>query len=164
TTTTHDKARDTFQKKLDSLRDGASLQLTPREFPGPVVLQRSVTLDGQGATLWSMQAPALTIAADGVVLRNFKVEFTGEGDGVDPESECAILVQAQKPPVLENVEVRGTVVGLPAEEGVWRYPLSLHVGHVPHGQPFECVLRLVVPVACKVTSNISGLDVVPHQL
>jgi parallel beta-helix repeat protein len=161
--TAHDKARTAFQSKLDSLRDGAALQLVTGEFPGPVVLQRAVTLDGRGATLWAMQGPVLTIAADGVVLRNFKIEVTGDG-GDDPEDGCAILVQAPGGVHLENVEVRGSVIGLPEEEGEWRHPLSLWLGQLPSGKEHECLLRLAVPVPCEIVSHITGLEVVPRRL
>src|SRR5262245_58218052 len=161
--TAHDKARTAFQGKLDSLADGAALQLVPREFPGPVVIQRSVTLDGQGATIWALQGPVVTVAADNVVLRNFRIEVTGEG-GDDPEEGCAILVEAPNGLTLENVEVRGSVIGLPEEEGVWRYPSSLALGQLAPGTEYECVLRIAVPVPCRVTSNISGVEVEPRKL
>src|SRR5258708_6876591 len=130
--TVHDKGRTAFQNKLNSLPDGAALSLVPGEFPGPVVLHRSVTLDGQGATLWARQGPVLTVAAAGVVLRNLKIEVTGDGDSDHPEDGCALLVEAADGLRVENVEVRGSVIGLPQEAGVWRYPSSLWLGQLPH--------------------------------
>jgi F-box protein 11 len=160
--TTFDKARAALQQKLDSLNDGQSLQLMTSEFPGPLAINRSVTLDGQKATMWAPTGPVLTINAPNVTLKNFRVEVTGDGDN-DPQDDCAIDVQS--PNVrLENVEVRGAVAGLPGEEGAWRYPYSLALGQLPHGQEHEVVLRLYVPVACTIESKISGLDVSPHSL
>ncbi len=160
--TTHEKDRQLFQQKLDSLSDGQALQLMPREFPGPLVINRSVALDGQKATLWAPTGPVLTVTAPNVTLKNFRIEVTGDGEN-DPQDDCAIEVQSQGVKI-ENVEVRGAIVGIPGEEGAWRYPYSLALGLLPHGQEHELVLRVYVPVACTVESKISGLDVSPHTL
>jgi nitrous oxidase accessory protein NosD len=162
-TTTHEKERQAFQSKLDSLRPGAVLQLTPREFPGPIKLNREgITLDGQGATIWAFRGPVVTIAAPRVVLRNFRIEVTEHG--TTPEEEAAILVAAADGLKLENVEVRGSVMGIPEEEGLWRYPQTLHLGALAPGQEYDCAVRVAIPVACSVVSNISGLEVEPRKL
>ena len=45
-TVSNEKARAAFQRELDAARDGATHPLVPREFPGPVTLNKAVTIDG----------------------------------------------------------------------------------------------------------------------
>jgi len=160
---TVDQLRAQFQAELDALHDGETLQLTtPRERPGPVVIRKSIVLDGQGVTIWSMQSPVLTVAAPRVVVRNLRVEFTGEQEG-SADQHCAVSIY-QGNAVFENTEVRGAVLGLKEEEGEWRYPISLMLGRLAHGMEHSCLLRVVAPVPCRLTSDISGLEVEPRNL
>jgi hypothetical protein len=160
----NEQARLAFQSNLDSLHDGETLELSPREFPGPIVIRRPIILDGQRATVWSLKGPVISIESDGVVLKNLRVEVTSDAQASRPEEECAIMVQPGRGLLLENVEVRGSVIGLPEEEGEWRYPYSLQLGRLAHGGEHDFLLRMAVPVACRLKSNISGLDVSPHSL
>ncbi|MEI6259733.1 MAG: hypothetical protein WCR46_07505 [Deltaproteobacteria bacterium] len=154
-----------FQDDLDALQDGATLQLIPREFPGPVKINRCMILDGQGATIWSLKGPVVSIRSDGVVLRNVRIEVTGENGTGMAEEECALQIEPGRGVHLEkDVEVRGTVIGLPQEEGDWRYPHSLHIGYLAYGMDYEFILRILVPVPCQITSNISGLEIKPRSL
>lgn len=154
-----------FQDDIDALQDGATLQLIPREFPGPVKINRCMILDGQGATIWSLKGPVVSIRSDGVVLRNVRIEVTGENGTGMAEDECALQIEPGRGVLLEkDVEVRGTVIGLPQEEGDWRYPHSLHIGYLAYGIDYEFILRILVPVPCQITSNISGLEIKPRSL
>ena len=78
-TAAHDPARAAFQHDLDSVREGQVLQLLPHEFAGPAVLRRRCILDGQGATVWALRGPVLTVEAEGVTIRNLRLEVTAEG-------------------------------------------------------------------------------------
>ncbi|MBC7910085.1 MAG: hypothetical protein H7Y30_06275 [Pyrinomonadaceae bacterium] len=160
----HEQARLKFQDDLDSLHDGETLELSPREFPGPIVIKHPLILDGQRATIWALKGPVVSVESDGVVLRNLRVEVTGEEDAAQPEEECAILVQSGRGILLENVEARGSVIGLPEEEGEWRYPHSLPLGRLAHGGTHDLIMRIAVPVPCRLKSSISGLEVSPHSL
>jgi hypothetical protein len=162
--TSHERDRAAFQKDLDSLDDGDTLELVPREFPGPVVLSRSATLDGHGATVWALEGPVLTLDASEVVLRNLKIEVTGEDPVEGAEERCAILLRRASKLTLDNVEVRGSVIGLREEAGDWHYPHSLSIGQLAHGREHDCLLRIWVPVACRVQSSITGLEIEPRSL
>src|SRR5262249_18007375 len=74
------------------------------------------------------------------------------------------LVNVRRGISVENVEVRGLIMGLPEEEGVWKYPHVLHLGQLRAGVAYQFLLRVVVPIPCRVTSNISGLEVTPANL
>lgn len=160
----NESLRASFQGSIDSLHDGETLELPPREFPGPVVIKRPVVIEGHGATVWALKGPVVSVESEGVVLRDLRVEVTGEETANTNEEDCAILVSPGKGILLERVQVRGSVIGLEEEEGDWGYPSSLHLGRLAHGGEHDFTLRLFVPVACRLKSHISGLEVSPHTL
>ncbi|AOY80637.2 hypothetical protein BJP36_12595 [Moorena producens JHB] len=161
----HQSTKQTLQEKLDLLQDGTTLQLWPRdgEYQGPVVINRPLTIEGQGATIWALTGPVLSINSGGVKLRNLRVEVTGEPRG-EPQQQCAILVKSGQNLQLNDVEVRGLVMGLPEEEGGWNYPKSLHLGKLAYGKEQDLLLRMIVPVECRIASSIHGLRFEPHRL
>ncbi|MEI7687888.1 MAG: hypothetical protein WCL32_23020, partial [Planctomycetota bacterium] len=159
-----DQLRDQFQAELDAVHDGETLDLDmPRERPGLVVLRKAITLDGHGITIWAMKGPVLRIDADRVSLRNLRIELTGEASSPASADGCAIEVRGKRA-TLENVEVRGRVMGLPEEEGLWAYPNSLNLGELPYGTDHHVHLRVVVPVPCQLTSEIAGIAIEPRNL
>lgn len=155
-----------LQQEIDSQPDNATLTLRPRGFEceGPLVINRSIILDGQGATIWVLKGPVVSIQSDRVSLRNLRIEVTGEEGSSNPEENCAILVKSGENLQFDDVEVRGTVMGLPAEEGEWKYPNPLHIGQLAHGSEHDLLLRIIVPVACKIVSDVSGIEIEPRNL
>jgi F-box protein 11 len=155
-----------LQDQVDRLGAGETLKLEPpgREFQGPIVLRRPVTIEGQGATIWAPQGPVLSIQADGVGLSNLNVEITSNEGSLDGETACALLVTPGLAVTLNHVTVRGNVLGLREEEGSWRFPRSLPLGNLKAHQQNEYKVKLEVPVACTVKSHIDGLHVSPVQL
>ena len=154
-----------FQSDLDELKDGATLQLSPREFSGPVIINKRLTLDGQGATIWALRGPVVSIQSDGVVLRNIRIEVTGENRTGRYDDNCALLIEPGRSIRFEkDVEVRGTVSGLPQEEGNWQYPHSVDIGHLACGVDYDFIMRIAVPVPCQIASHISGMDITPGKL
>src|SRR5262245_17591327 len=117
-----DQARAQFQDELDLTLDGETVELgTPGERPGPIVVRNPVTLDGRGCTLWAQTGPVVTVAGNNVALKNLRIESTADGADEGPNKGVALRVDGAGL-TLDNVTVRGAVVGLPAEEGEWRYP------------------------------------------
>ncbi|MEQ9671850.1 hypothetical protein [Coleofasciculus sp. G2-EDA-02] len=154
----------TLQEQLNFLAQG-KLSLWPphQEYIGSIVINRPLILDGQGATICTNHGPVVSIESDRVSLRNLRIEFTGEV-GSRIEDQCAILVKSGQGLQLDNVEVRGSVMGLPEEEGEWNYPESLHLGQLSHGREHDLLLRIIVPVNCTISANISGLAFSPRHL
>ena len=101
---THDQP-GALQARLDQAPPGSVVQLPPGEYPGPMVVRRPLTLDGRGATVWALSGPVLAVDADGVRLRNLRVEVTGGPAAGDPGA-CALLVCSGRRVGLENVTVR----------------------------------------------------------
>jgi len=139
------------------------LLLTPREYAGPVTITRPVTLDGQGATLWAHKGPVLIIQSDGVTVKNLKIEVTGEPISREPRHRSALVIRGCSP-TIERVEVRGDVIGLREEEGIWQYPHSLHLGHLSCGKSHTFRMRISVPVPCRISSAIAALEISPSRL
>lgn len=159
-----DPACKQFQEELDALHDGEGIVLDrPRERPGPVVINRSIAIAGRGVTIWALRGPVVTVAADKVKLRNLQIEHTGHDIDDASAEKCALLIKG-KGVILDDVEVRGNVIGLPEEEGIWRYPHQLMLGPLAHGMEHVLRMRITVPVPCQLTSSISGLDLDPQSL
>jgi len=160
------QGRLSLQMQLDSLEDYATLQLRPSggEYAGPIAIDRPLILDGQGATIWSLKGPVVSIESDRVSLCNLRIEVTGENSASSPSERSAIIVKSGEDLQLHNVEVRGTVMGIPAEEGDWNYPQALHLGQLAYGSEHDLLVRIVVPVPCQLISRIAGVDVQPNQL
>lgn len=156
----------TLQEQIDSQPDNTILTLWPPnyEYHGPIVIGRSIILDGQGATICGHKGPILSIQSDRVILRNLRIEVTREQDSKNPQENCAILIKSGQSLEFHNVEVRGTVMGILEEEGEWKYPNPLDLGQLAHGQEYDLLLRIIVPVACKIASDISGLQFEPRNL
>jgi hypothetical protein len=152
-----------LQARLDAQPEGVSVGFAPRrEYPGPVVLNKALVLEGGGATLWALVGPVLTVRA-AVRLCNLRIEVTSDALTAD-EAACAIIVAPGGHLTLENVEVRGLVRGLPQEEGIWHYPHGLALGGIAPGVAHHWRLSLRVPTDCTIESHISGLKVTPSEL
>jgi hypothetical protein len=160
----HGHVATALQAELDSVAPGSSRQLSPKEFAGPVILNSGIDLDGNNATIWALRGPVVQVAAPGVKLKNLRIEVTGELAEMADLEACALHVEPGVAVQLEDVEVRGSVLGLTGEEGKWYYPNSLHLGWIEAQRDLTVQVRIHVPCECKLMSEISGLDVRPHGL
>ena len=157
--------REAFQQKLNALPDGSTIQLWPpkAEYPGVLVINHPMTLDGQGATFWSQTGPVLLIQSQGVSLKNLRIEVTGDQKN-NPQDQCAIFVKSGIDVKFDDIQVRGSVMGLPQEEGEWQYPECLNLGQLAYGTDYPFSIIIYVPVPCKILTDISGLNLQPSQL
>ncbi len=155
----------TLQKEIDCQTDNATLKLWPPgyEYPGPIMINCPIILDGQGATIWAVSGPVVSIQSDRVSLYNLRIEVTGDKNS-NEEENCAILVKSGQSLQFNDVEVRGTVMGLPGEEGEWKYPNFLDLGQLAPRKEHDFILRIIVPVTCKIASDISGIEFEPRHL
>ena len=160
-----DNQRMQFQAELDAVYPGGSLELSPQEYPGPLIVRRSLTIEGHNATLWALKGPVLIVEAGANVhLRNLRIEVTGEGMTLTPEEDVAIRVSPGAQVDLDDVEVRGAIEGLPQEAGVWRYPKTLYLGPMSPSTQHEFRVRIATATSCKIVSQVSGIDVSPSIL
>jgi hypothetical protein len=134
-----------------------------KEFQGPLVIRKPVTIDGQGGTIWAERGPAVIVESAGVVLTEMNIEVTGPEGQLTGEETCALVARGA-PPTLARVAIRGHVAGVPGEEGEWRYPRIVRLNKVQAGTSHSFAMRLAVPVACKIESLVSGVTVAPADL
>ncbi len=161
-----DQLRRQVQADLDALHQGGSLELGRQEYPGPLTIRRSMTLEGHGATIWALTGPVLIVEAGAKVhLKNLRVEVTGEDMDMSPTEEVAIQVQPGGDLDLEDVEVRGKIDGLAMEAaGHWRYPKTLYLGQVSSSSEHGFRVRIATAAACRISSEVTGIEVTPTVL
>jgi hypothetical protein len=154
-----------IQALIDRAAPGGTLLLEParREFRGPVIVRRPLTVVGQGGTLWAPKGPVLTVLSKGVVLQDLNVEVTQDQLVLTDDDACALVVGPGLGVTLNSVVVRGDVRGLDAEEGRWRYPRSLRLGALRAGREHRFIMRLTAPAPCRLESEIAGLEVRPRE-
>lgn len=151
-----------LQDEINLINKGLTYQFQPEEYEGPVILRRPIIIDGCGATIWVRRGPVVTIESEGVILRNLNIEYTGDGQIEKPADECAILIKSGINVTLENIKVKGTVIGLGKRE--WRYPVVLPLGHLTFGYDHSYILHLIVPVQCRIESSNYRFKITPKRL
>jgi stress response protein SCP2 len=150
------------QRLVDGAAPGSVLHLRRNEYPGPLCVNKPLTIEGSGGTFWSRSGPVLWIGSAGVRLRNLGIEVTGsdyEGD-----AGIALRVAPGCVPDLQAVQVRGRVAGLPGEGGDWAVPAALELGTLAPRERNDFRLALRVAAACRVTTTVSGVRLTPATL
>ena len=79
------------------------------------------------------------------MLRDLNVEVTGREADLEGEAACALVVRPGVSASLDDVTVRGDVIGLDREEGVWRHPRTLSLGTLKAGTAHEFARDAVDP-------------------
>lgn len=151
-----------LQDQIDKLPPGNQVKLRPGEYKGPIVLNKPITVEGSSTTIWGKEFPVIKINNGSVVLKNLQVEATGTQS---PHNQgVAIETNPMYNIAVENVEVKGLVVGFGEESGAWDYPVSLNLGQLPPGQRIIYKMNLQVPVPCNIVSGIAGIDCTPEKI
>lgn len=157
-------SNDDIQTLIDQVAPGGVLKLTPAktEFQGPAVIRTPMTIEGNGCTLWAETGPVLSVECDRVSISKLNIECTGP-DEQQGTAACAVNVKDQHKVALNDVAVRGNIIGVEKEEGEWRYPRSIRLGRLQPDQPHNFTAKFVVPTPCEFTSEIAGLSVQPKK-
>ena len=147
-----------LQKTLDEAPTGATIRLPRGEYRGPIVINRALTIEGEGAVIWAQNGPVVAVKSAGVILRDIQIEATGD------ETEVALFVESTAP-TLNHVAVRGRVVGMTQQTaGDWNLPASLDLGAFAPRTRNSWKFEVQVPVDCQLKTNVSGLQIHPAQL
>lgn len=154
-----------LQDEIDALQENTILAISPakNEYVGSVEITRPIILDGNEATVLAERGPIISIKSENVTLRNLRVEVTAKRSNSLVDN-CAIFIEDVQGFHIENVEVRGCIMGLPDEEGEWNYPESLQLGRLAPNKECQVILKVFVPTACEIISQVSGIDCHPRKL
>jgi len=137
--------------------------LEPGEYQGPLRIERACTLDGCGATLWGGSGPVLEIAAADVTIKNLRVELTGEAS----TDAAGIALRAAAGAAnlrLENVEVKGAVVGLAREAENWALPSVIALGNFAANAENTFTLEIDAAAPAQLECKIRGVRLTPQTL
>lgn len=136
---------------------GERFELPPGEVEGPLRVDRPCVIEGGGTTLWAAHGPVLTVASAGVTVRNLRIEVTESGDQTAVRSEAPDVV-------LENVEVRGDVMGIPDEAPHWELPPVISLGDFAAEETNTFALKLHAAGTAELYCGIGGVGVHPGRL
>ena len=116
---------------LAQAADGDTLRLAPGEYAETLVLDRSVTLDGQGhATLDGQgKGSVITVTGPGVTVQNLTVVGSGSSHQ-EIDSGIKLTKTAKAPQILNNV-----LSGQPLRRGCSRRPGQPCAGQPDRGAP-----------------------------
>lgn len=135
--------------------------LTPGEYQGPLLIDRPCTVDGQGATLWRSGEAVLQIAADNVTVKNLRVEQVGDNGGA---VALQVLTPGAKNIKLEDVEVKGRVIGWEQEAENWALPSLIALGEFAADMENTFTLELEAAAPAKLECKMRDVRLEPAQL
>lgn len=153
-----------MQRDIDEAEPGATLQIGHDEYEGPVTVNKPLTLSGKSAVIWVRRGPALIVSASGVRLESLALEVTRPDNGYDEEDDVALKLASGVQISLEDIRVRGRVVGLNGEDGEWRLPATLDLGVFAPREKNTFVFGVSVPIKCQLSSEVAGLEIEPKTL
>ncbi|MBQ1915546.1 MAG: TerD family protein [Selenomonadaceae bacterium] len=126
------------------------------EYEGPLRINRSCTIDGHGATLWSKGETALIVDSANVTINHLRVEITDH-----PEQIVAIKVKNDT--VLKDVEVHGQE-DINGTVSKWKLPRMLDFGAFAAGKANEFCREIVAERNCRIVNNVHGMDIKPQTI
>jgi hypothetical protein len=107
----------TLQELIDrSHPEGVLMLPNYQEFRGPVVIKAPLTVFGNGATIWALRGPVVLVDSANVTLKNLNIEVTGETQPIGSTDNCAVQVSPRYSATLEDIQVCGSIIGVPGEE------------------------------------------------
>lgn len=136
---------------------GGTAALPAGEYEGPVVIDKPVTLRGNGATVWAKHGSVIEVRSQGVTLEGLRVEIT-EGALSEP------AITAKFPAGVRDVEVLGTVSGFGAEDGECGIPRALQLGELSPSEENSFRLTVDIPAPARIICTASGVRFEPQQL
>lgn len=149
-----------IQKLLDEPKGGV-VDLPCGEFEGRFFIRKSCTVNGGGAVLWNASGPVLVIDADGVSVNNLKAELTADNI---PEKQHISVYCHGKNAVFSEVEVNGSVLGIPDEEQYWGIPKILDLGKLPAERQESFSVEIYSPVEAEIRCGIYDIKLSQETL
>ncbi|WP_157947705.1 TerD family protein [Abditibacterium utsteinense] len=154
--------QNALQKAINEAPNGSTLQLARGEFRGPILVDKPLILEGNGAVIWAQNGPVVRVSGAGVTLRNLEIEATAPD--AESHSDVALWIDEGANTLLQEVRARGEIVGVAAAQGTWKLPPLLDLGEFAARETNSFQFEIEVPHACDLKINISGLSVVPPRV
>jgi len=103
-----------LQALIDKTPEGETVQVEPGTYTGPIVIEKTVILDGKGlVTIDGLgKGSVLLLKADGVVVKNLII--TNSGDSHD-QVDAGILVRSSHNRIYNN-KIENTLFGIDLQE------------------------------------------------
>ena len=140
---------------------GDSFVLAPGEYNGPLVVNRPCVIDGCHSTLWANSGPVLIVSSSNVTIKNLRIEVIGE----QVSRDSFIAIKTNDPYTkLENVEVRGDVIGIAQEEEHWELPGIIALGDFAADKENTFSVNLQSSANAVIECGVKGLRIFPEQL
>lgn len=133
-----------------------SFDIKKGEYKGTITIQHSGTYELNNSIFWAYNESAIKITAPNVILKNARVEVIGK-NGYAIETDFSDLM-------LENVEVKGKIKGLPSESENWNLPSLISLGEFASETENTFFKSLEVPENCNIINNIYGVTIYPMNL
>jgi len=146
-----------IQDKLDAIEPGGNLPVEIGDYD-PCVINKPVTILGDGATFWTDgSTPALIINSPNVTIKNANFRCLKKTDSV------VLSVAPEYLPVFQNVRIQGIAEGVESVPGKWLMPPSINTGAIsPTNSGF--FLDFGVPQRCQIVCRVAGVSMDPGAL
>lgn len=152
-----------LQQTLNQASAGSTLTLPRGEHQGPLVIDKPLTLEGNGAVIWAHSGPVVVVQALGVTLRDVEIEATAPDERV-PNSNVALWVAPHVGTQLEKVRARGEIIGVAAAEGEWKLPAFLNLGEFAPRTQNSFQIEIETPPQCELRTTVLGVSLLPARL
>ncbi len=156
------RGQNALQKAIDAAPAGGTLQLARGEWQGPILIDKPLILEGNGAVIWAQNGPVVRVSSAGVTLRHLEIEATAPDAG--PHSGVALWVDEGVGTLLQQVRARGEIVGVAGMRGNWKLPPVLDLGEFAARETNSFGFEIEVPQPCDLKIDIAGLSVVPPRV
>lgn len=126
------------------------------EYEGTLIIDKSGTVECNNSTFWAYNKNVVKIKASGVILKNARIELlSGNACAIDTDFPDLIL---------ENVEVKGNIKGLPFEPEIWSVPSLISLGEFASDCENIFCINIDVPVECHIENTLYGVEISPLNL
>lgn len=124
--------RNTLQDMIDSASGGDTLQLEPKEYSGPLRINKSLKIIGNGCIIsGSGKEDIIELLADGIELIDINVMCT---ESIDNEDKAGILIKSNNN-VIRDCNIEQLYYGLHFEDSKGNQVIE----NVVHGDPSESI-------------------------
>ena len=148
-------AENNIQRLLDNPRGSGVVNIPAGEYEGSFIVNKSCTINGNGAVLCNSSGPVLVIAAENVTVNNIKVELTS--DGIPYEQMVSVYCKYGDTK-FSDVEINGMLLGIEGEEQYWGLPRTVSLGRLPAEMEQSFALELYAPVEAEISGELYNVS------